>query len=61
MSEIQKLQVAKHALNLMVAGVNVSKMKVGQIAEQVGAPTKNMNGKALLKWVSEKLIVVTAK
>lgn len=61
MSDIQKLQVAKHALNLMIAGVNVSRMKVGQIAKEVGAPTNRMNAKALLGWVSDKLMVVSVK
>ena len=57
MSELNKLQVAKHALNLMVAGIKV--MKVGKIAEQVDAPSKKMNAKSLMNWVSDKILILS--
>lgn len=57
--QLRKLRIAEHALNLMVAGVKVTKIKVGQIAEEVGAPTKRMNAKALLNWVSDKIMILS--
>ena len=61
MSEIKKLQIAKHCLNLMVAGVKLSTLKVGQIAQEVGAPTTRMNAKSLMNWVSDKILILSLK
>ena len=61
MSDTQKLEVAKHCLNLMVAGIKVTKIKVGEIAKEVNAPTTKMTAKALLNWVDDKIMMLSLK
>ncbi len=61
MSNYRKLQTAKHCLTLISAGVNITKIKVSEVASEVGAPANNWTAKNLLKWVDEKMFLMSLK
>lgn len=58
-NEIQKLCYVKLTLEMMSAGLKISKVKVKDLAESIGAPKTRWTSKKLAEWIDDKMMIMS--
>lgn len=58
-TEIQKLCYVKLTLQMMSAGLKISKVKVKDLAESIGAPRTRWTSKKLYQWIEDKMLIMS--
>ncbi len=56
---IGKLTAARCTLVMMASGMKVTGIRVKDVAEAVGAPKTRWNTVSLMRWVEEKILLVS--
>ncbi len=58
-NEFENLFKAKCSLTIMACGMKLKGVKVQDIAEKVKAPKGNWRSKSLMRWVEEKMFLMS--
>ena len=58
-TELGKLTAARCTLAIMASGMKIKGVRVRDVAQEIGAPRMSWKARGLIKWVDEKIDIVT--